>query len=139
MRVTLTGDGSAITAALTAMAGAGEKVAKAALAAEMPAVVEAARALTPVANVDGGQLKASVRMLRPTVVSGGIAGGVLAGGAPLAGERRGDVYAMVQHEDLSLHHDDGQAKFVERPFVAALPRILKAVEDALGAEMARAR
>lgn len=44
-------------------------------------------------------------------------------------------YAMRQHEEMSYHHTDGQAKFLETPYKANLPqyvaniglRVLKAV------------
>jgi len=30
-------------------------------------------------------------------------------------------YALIQHEDLELYHDDGEAKFIERPLTESAP------------------
>lgn len=134
MRVTVKAYDDGVADALNSLGDAGEKAAKAALAAVMPGVAERARGLAPVQDVDGGQLRASVRVLRPTKTRDGVAGGVLAGGAPLVGQPGGDVYALVQHEDLTLHHNDGQAKFVERPFLAAQGPLLASVREHLDRE-----
>lgn len=70
-------------------------------------------------------IRGSVRQGR-----GGIRASVIAGGTPLdsklAAEHRKnpaehEVYAVVQHEDTTLHHSHGQANFIGEPFMAALP------------------
>lgn len=136
MRVTMRMSGhDGIAEALRKSRDAGEKVARAALDEFMPRVAADARAITPVDDVDGGQLRASVRPLRTTKTRDGLSGGVVAGGAPLKGQPGGAVYAIVQHEDLTLHHNDGQAKFLEIPFRSWLPRILKWIETDLAKVM----
>jgi hypothetical protein len=37
------------------------------------------------------------------------------------------AYAVRQHEDMSYHHIEGQAKFLETPLNSEGPRILKAI------------
>jgi len=38
-------------------------------------------------------------------------------------------YAIKQHEDLSLHHIDGKAKFLEDPFNRNKDRVIQLVND----------
>lgn len=42
----------------------------------------------------------------------------------------GTAWAIVQHEDLTLHHSRGGAKFMERPFVAGCSQIQGVLEAA---------
>lgn len=100
-------------------------------------IAAAAKPLAPVDPEDGGQLRDSIRTTKPTRTRAGrISAGVVAGGAPLnkvMGKRKANVYAVVQHEDLTLHHATGGAKFLERPFNAIAPK----VPDRLQAEIDR--
>lgn len=44
-------------------------------------------------------------------------------------------YSIVQHEDLSLSHDEGQAKFLEEPALANQEKYVQHIRDALRQEM----
>lgn len=39
------------------------------------------------------------------------------------------AYAVRQHEDMTYHHTEGQAKYLEAPLNSEAPRILKAIAD----------
>lgn len=112
---------------------------RAALEAWAEAVLAQARPNVPVDDVDGGQLRDSGRVIRATVSHTRVSVGVAFGGAalePYLGRRKANVYAVIQHEDLTLRHNDGMAKYLERPFMAALPRvpdvIIAAIDGATG-------
>ena len=106
VRLNVTGDRE-LSAQLARMGPAGVTVAKRVLGRLAQRAAEAARPRTPVDQVDGGQLRASVRATRPTRGPAGVSAGVAAGGGDT------DSYAVLQHEDLTFKHDDGQAKFIE--------------------------
>lgn len=101
-------------------------------------VVAAAKQLAPVDEEDGGQLRDSIRAAKPVRTRAGrISAAVVAGGAPLKrvlGKRKANVYAVIQHEDLTLKHKVGGPKFIEKPINAIAPKI----PDRLQAEMDRA-
>ena len=61
---------------------------------------------TPVAPIDGGTLRSSLHVTGPRPTAAGQEVGWAAGG-PSA------PYAAVQHEDTTLRHTTGQAKFIE--------------------------
>ena len=61
---------------------------------------------TPVAPIDGGTLRSSLHVTGPRRTFSGQEVGWAAGG-PSA------PYAAVQHEDTTLRHTTGQAKFIE--------------------------
>ncbi len=93
---------------------------------EMEKVMAEAKAITP---IDFGILKDSGTVLPPEIHGTEVE--IVAGFGGAASE-----YAIVQHEDLTLNHSPpGQAKFLERPFLAradAMPKALAAgVEKAL--------
>lgn len=100
-------------------------------------IAAAGKQLAPVDPEDGGQLRDSIRTTKPTRTRAGrISAGVVAGGAPLKrvlGKRKANVYAVVQHEDLTLKHHTGRAKFLEIPTNHIAPK----VPDRLHAEMDR--
>lgn len=103
-------------------------------------IVAAAKPLAPVDPEDGGQLRDSIRVTKPTRTRAGrISAGVVAGGAPLRkvlGKRKANVYAVVQHEDLTLKHTTGRAKFLEIPTNHIAPKVpdrLQAAMDAANA------
>ena len=97
-----------------------------------------ARPLTPVGpEAGGGALRDSGRVTRPTVTAAGrVSCGVVFGGAPLeatlaAGHHHENVYAIRQHEDLTLKHTVGGPKFLERPAFAVAPEVPDAMLAAL--------
>ena len=61
---------------------------------------------TPVAPIDGGTLRSSLHVTGPRPTAAGQEVGWAAGG-PSA------PYAAVQHEDTTLRHTTGQAKFID--------------------------
>lgn len=126
---------------LKRMGLAGQKAALKVFGAFTARVVAKAKPLTPVEPEDGGWLRDSVRAAKPTVTRTGLVSAtVVAGGAPLKahlakGHHSENVYAVVQHEDLSATHTVGGPKFIERPFLQELQK----VPDDLMAEMDRVR
>jgi hypothetical protein len=81
-----------------------------------------------------GLLKESLRVYAPRTSSlkpgKTIFAGVVAGGKKLEqrlGKRKANVSAIVQHEDLTLKHKRGQAKFLERPGNQVAPSIPDAI------------
>lgn len=104
-------------------------------------VVRKAIPLTPQdPETDWAGLVGSIRSIRPQVNKRKltVTGGVVAGGKmlePFLGRRTYNVWAIVQHEDLSLRHTKGGGKFVERPFMSDLDRMRDEIEDALEDEM----
>lgn len=98
---------------------------------------------------DPGSLRDIGRVLRPTLSStkAKLVVSVVYGGDPLRpfvrrGGRKDDTgYAIIQHEDLTLKHDDGRAKYLELPFLAAapeIPELVLEVADEMQAEAAAA-
>lgn len=126
---------------LKRMGLAGQVAAKTVFGRFTGRVVPKAQGRTPVEPEDGGALRDSVRATKPTTTRTGlVSAGVIAGGAPLAralakGHHKANVYAVVQHEDLTLKHTVGGPKFIERPFLQEVER----VPDELLAEMDRVR
>lgn len=100
-------------------------------------IVRRAQDLCPVAPEEGGLLRDSISAelggsdLSPSVEVG-------AGGPELARRsKRGKDYAAEVHEDLSAHHETGQAKFVEIPFIQIGLRIPDEVEKAIDRVVAK--
>lgn len=69
--------------------------------------------------VDEGTLRDSIhavgyeregRMIRAAIVCGEDGSGA-------------EEYAVQQHEDLDLHHEHGEAKFIEKPLMASAPSL----------------
>jgi hypothetical protein len=46
-----------------------------------------------------------------------------------------DFIAARQHEDLSLHHDDGEAKFLEQPMTSERDEVLRILAERIRAGM----
>lgn len=85
-------------------------------------VLAASQELVP---VDTGALRASgTVILAHETENGEIRAGVSYGGDA-------KLYAVLVHEDLSLHHEAGQAKFLEAPFLAAQSNIIQGLERAI--------
>jgi hypothetical protein len=87
-----------------------------------------------------GLLKDTLRVYAPRTASlkpgKTIFVGVVAGGRKLEkamGKRKANVSAIVQHEDLTLKHRKGQAKFLERPGNDVAPSIPDAIMAKLDA------
>jgi hypothetical protein len=85
-----------------------------------------------------GLLKDTLRVYAPRTKSlkGGknINCGVVIGGKALEkalGKRAYSAWAIVQHEDLTLKHKRGQAKFLERPGNQVAARVPDALQAAL--------
>lgn len=123
---------------LQALGKRGEEIGLRVLGDGAKEILSASRPLVPVEPEDGGQLRDSGRTTKPTRTSAGrISAGVVYGGAPLKrflGHRKANVYAVVQHEDLTLKHTHGQAKFLEIP----ANRIAVKIPDRVMAEIERA-
>lgn len=101
----------------------------------------ASQADVPVDKEDGGQLKASGRFYKARVSkrSGRVTATISYGGARLAKLAPGDspIYAIVQHEDLTLKHDHGTAKFLERPATREKQGLMGALASAIGSAIGR--
>lgn len=133
-----------LRAALRRLGPAGVPAAKRVFARFTGRVVPRARSLAPVEPEDGGALRDSVRETRPTLTSKGVVSvAVVAGGTPLAGKVAAthhtyNVYATVQHEDLTLKHSHGQAKFVEIPVMQEAPLVPNELLEELDREARKA-
>jgi len=46
-------------------------------------------------------------------------------------------YALIQHERMDYHHPVGQAKYLSEPVLENVPRVNKALERALGKDLAK--
>lgn len=106
-------------------------------------ILTKSRPLVPVDDEDGGDLRDSGRVTKPTRTSAGrLSAGVVYGGDPLKrtlGKRKANVYAVVQHEDLTLRHTTGGAKFLERPGNDVAPKIPERLQEAIDRENFGAR
>lgn len=102
-----------LTRALKAAGDEAPEALAAAMHDEMEEIVEDAKRRAP---VDTGTLRASGVVLRPDRSSGQI---VVEGGF---GGAASD-YAVVQHEDTTLSHTVGEAKFLEKPMLERAPKL----------------
>ena len=126
---------------LMALGAAGEETAKAVLGAAAGRIAARAKLLCPVDEIDGGQLRDSIRATKPTRTKAGrISAGVVAGGPKLArlvsekGHKEPGSYAAIVHEEMTLRHPGGgQAKFIEQPWLEEAPKIPDAMRAALDA------
>lgn len=109
-------------------------------AATASRVVPQAKAMTPDDPETGeAHLRNSVRALKARVTKGRNGGKrvevtFVAGGAalkPIIKGRAVNVVALVQHEDLTLQHTTGGAKFLERPVLAAAADLPDAIQNAV--------
>lgn len=143
VRIEVSGDKD-LMASITRLGEAGETAAKVALDAVAKRIVPAAQSLAPVEEVDGGALRDSIRSTRPTRGPAGIVASIVAGGAPLLSHLKAthhdagsEVYAFIQHEDLTLKHTQGEAKFVEKAVLRHADEIPGLVLEALDKVAAR--
>lgn len=66
----------------------------------------------PLVPVDTGALRASGQVQTPRVSGNAVSVTLGYGNSSVA-------YALIVHENLSAHHDVGQAKYLEQPFLEA--------------------
>lgn len=103
------------------------------LNAAVERVFQKSQALVPVAPEDGGQLKASARKSKARISrrSGSVTASVQYGGSRLLKIAPNDnpIYAIVQHEDLTLKHSRGEAKYLEKPALAERERVERELAD----------
>jgi hypothetical protein len=97
-----------------------------------------AKSIVPVDDVEGGDLRDSIRTTKPQKTRAGrISVAVVAGGPYLAklaserGRKNPGAYGVIQHDDMTLNHDSGEAKFVEKPVLAITPTIPDALREAM--------
>jgi hypothetical protein len=121
VRVDVTGDRE-LTESLRRLGAAGVPMAKRVLAKAVERVVPQAKAICPVDDVDGGEMRDSIRVTRPTVTGAGrVSAGVVVGAT---GNPAPDLYVERQHEDPSLRHRGNQQfKFLEIPFLKEAPKV----------------
>lgn len=137
-RVTV--DDRGVSELLGKLGRAGSEAAKTAMVRVADKVVARAKPLCPVDPEDGGELRDSIRRTRGTISkrNGNVVVTVLVGGTPLKsalGSRRYNIYAVLQHEDLTLKHSVGQAKFLEQPFFQFAPSVPGEILEELGKVM----
>lgn len=142
MRVEVSGQ-QEILDDLQRMGEAGVRIGLKVLGDAAKEIVPKAQAITPVDDVDGGQLRDSIRVTKPNRTKAGrISAGVVAGGAPLKKVmegRKANYYAVKQHEDLTLRHRTGGPKFLERAGNDVSPKIPGRLQAAMDAERFGAR
>lgn len=102
-----------IVAALQSMSGKAE----AALYQEAERIMTEAKKRTP---VEFGTLKNSGHVQPPEREANSVSVTMGFGGSA-------EDYAIVQHEDLSFHHNVGEAKFLENPIREAAPHLLERI------------
>lgn len=110
------------------------KTTRAALNRQAEFIMTKAKRLTPVKD---GHLRASGQVLldenpekfRVTLGFGGPAG---IGNQGTNTNRKAVGYALIQHEALEFKHTVGQAKFLERPLLEAIPKIAKKIAEDVG-------
>lgn len=112
------------------LGAAGVEVGKRVLGRKTLEILSKARPNTPVDEVDGGDLRDSGRVTKPVKTAAGrISAGVVFGGAPLRraasekGKKLPGIYAVMQHEDLTLRHASGEAKWLEKAGNAVAPTV----------------
>ena len=125
-RTVITGEAQLQAALAAAIAAAPTAIASAGLT-EMEMVMAEAKAQTP---VDKGVLRDSGNVLAPEI--GPTSVEIVAGFGGAA-----SAYAIVQHERLDFSHPVGNAKFLERPFLAAAPRMSASMAAALRSALGR--
>lgn len=100
------------------------RAAEGALFVEGEETITAAKLLTP---VDEGNLRSSGHVQLPVVGPNGVTVEIGFGGPAGSGNHGGDSnpedvgYAVPVHEDLTAHHDVGQAKYLEAPLTQRRP------------------
>ena len=137
-RVEVSG-GEELLRELQRMGPRGALVAIQVLSEKTKEIVAIAKQLVPVEDVEGGDLRDSIRTSKPSKTKAGrISAGVVAGGAMLRrlaserGRKDPGAYGVVQHEDLTLRHPGGgQAKFLEQPWLEVSETVPDALREAI--------
>jgi hypothetical protein len=125
--------------ALHALGKRGIEIGKEVLDETTPIIATKAKALCPVDDIDGGELRDSIRTTKArSTAAGRISAGIVAGGAKVEqaasekGHKEPGLYALVVHEDASLRHPNGgQYKFIEQPALEEAPNVPKRIESKL--------
>ena len=112
-----------VRAALGRLGKAGAIVAKDVIKAKTIRMVAMAKPMTPDDPETQGELRDTVRIVTPSASRTGKATGGIQAGPTAIGKRGYSASALVQHEDLTLHHTSGGAKVLERPFMALVVEI----------------
>lgn len=102
-------------------------------------IAKRARPITPVDDIDGGQLRDSIRTTKARATAAGrLSAGVVAGGPSLErlvserGHKEPGSYAFIVHEDVSMRHPNGgQSKFIEGPYLEEAPKVPAALLSAI--------
>jgi hypothetical protein len=131
--------GQALLDDLQRLGKRGAEIGVSVLGAKTAEIVKRAKPLVPVDDVEGGDLRDSVRASKPQRTNAGrISAGVVAGGSSLRrlaserGRKDPGAYGVIQHEDLTLQHPGGgQAKFLEQPFLEVAPSVPDALREAM--------
>lgn len=134
VRVDVTGDADVLRSLLE-LGAAGKKAAKVVLGEKAAKIMRLAFPLTPddTTTTNVSRIRDSLAVIRPSVTkSGTVSSGVKAGGG------RQDIPALLHHEDLTLHHQVGGPKFLERATLQVAPEIPGALLEALDREAAAA-
>jgi hypothetical protein len=92
-------------------------------------------------DIDGGDLRDSIRATKArSTAAGRISAGIVAGGPSLErlvsekGHREPGAYANIIHEDMTLRHPNGgQAKFIEQPALEQASKVPDRIEERLAA------
>lgn len=123
---------------LDALGVAGVVVARDVLTEKAQEIKRRAQPLIPDDPESPGLLKDTIRVYAPRTKSlkpgSTVYCGVVVGGSRLKkvmGKRSYISWPLIQHEDLTLKHKHGQAKFLERPGNDVAPSIPAAIVDAL--------
>jgi hypothetical protein len=131
VRVTVSGSDE-VRAALGRLGKAGALVAKDVIKRTTTRMVAMAKPLTPDDPETQGELRDTVRIVTPSASRTGKATGGIQAGPTNLGKRGYSASALIQHEDLTLHHTSGGPKYLERPFMAlvvGIPEEIKAGLD----------
>lgn len=124
-----------VTRTIARLGGPGKEAAMRVLVQRATVIKDKAQRLAPDDEETRGLLAETIR-LSPTrkFVSGRLTVSIIAGGRPLEpamGKRRAMLWPMIQHEDLQLKHDSGQAKYIEQPFLEVAPTVPERVLEAM--------
>ncbi len=126
----VTGDREIIRDML-ALGKAGLDLGKEALDETNEKIATVAKSICPVDDIDGGDLRDSIRVTKARATKGGLmSGGVVAGGPKIAalvsekGHADPGAYPSIIHYDLTLKHPNGgRAYFIEEPWLVEAPKV----------------
>lgn len=119
----------AMQARMAAMAARSSLAMANAIFVEAEMIMTASHPLVP---VDLGVLRASAIVNQPKIKADGAEVTFGYGGAA-------SDYALIQHERLDYHHEVGQAKYLEQPFMAATAGMKERIASSVRAQIIGAR